>query len=140
MRRAMLSIIMFASLTAGTVSLGGVASAEPKISSLEITGLTYAEADVSIPANDRKLTDVSRPQGDRVVGGGAYEVRQGLGQDLVYSSPNSNRGWQATFNDQGSESNTGVVVVICAPASRLLNYSVQNGASILVPQTVRRKL
>jgi hypothetical protein len=45
----------------------------------------------------------------------------------VSSSPDSNRSWGAAFDDQGSESNIGIVVAICATSDSLGNYSVQNG-------------
>jgi hypothetical protein len=91
------------------------------------------EADVTIQPGVRGLTDAPCPQGDYVVGGGGYEVTQGLGEDLASSSPNSDRSWEASFNNLGSVNDTGVVVSICVPASRLLNYSYQTGDSVLVP-------
>jgi hypothetical protein len=133
MRRPTLVVIMFASLTVGTLSLGSVSSAAPKVPSLEITGLTYVEADVTVQPGVRGLTDAPCPHGDYVVGGGGYEVTQGLGEDLASSSPNSDRSWEASFNNQGSTNDTGVVVATCAPADRLHNYSYQTGDSVIVP-------
>src|ERR1700733_14531304 len=73
----------------GSLTTAGIASAAPKVPNLKLSGYTYAEARVSIPPDAQAATTAVCPSGDVVVGGGGYEVTQGLGQDLNSSYPNS---------------------------------------------------
>jgi hypothetical protein len=117
-----------------SVTTAGIASAAPQVSTLKLKGYTFAEADVSLPANAQGAATASCPSGDKVVGGGGYQVTQGLRQDLNSSYPDAGgTGWSVYFNNEASSSNTGVAVAICAAASSLSHYSVHYGALVAVP-------
>jgi hypothetical protein len=89
-------------------------------------GYTLVEARVSIPADGQAGTTALCPTGDVVVGGGGYEVTQGLDADLNTSLPfgSAGLGWIDYFNNLASTPNTGVVVAICVSAASVSNYSV----------------
>jgi hypothetical protein len=117
----------------GPVATAASASAAPA-SSMKITGLTFVEADVSLPANGYSFTAAFCPDGDVVVGGGGYETTQGLGENISTSVPNgSGSQWIVGFNNGESFSNTGVAVAICAASSSLANYSIQYSANVAIP-------
>ena len=119
----------------GIGSVTTAASAATTKSGMKLAGYTVEEADTPIGA-DSSDNNVAAfcPTGDLVVGGGAYEATQGLGQDINTSLPNgSGTQWLASFDDEGSVSNTGVAVAICAASSSLTNYSVQAGGEVTIP-------
>lgn len=116
-----------------SVTTAGVASAAPAVTNLELKGLTYAEADISIPADSEATSLAKCPGGHRVVGGGGYQVTQGLGEDLASSGPDNKVVWQVTFNNETSSSDTGVAVAICAAVKSLSDWSIQRGAPVTVP-------
>jgi hypothetical protein len=126
----------------GLVSLSGVVSVTTAVTAsaaangpnLKLSGYTYAEADVSLPADSQEWTTAACPTGDVVVGGGGYQGRQALGEDIGGSYPTAQgSGWIVFFNNEKSFKTTGVAVAICAAASSLANYSVQLGALVTVP-------
>jgi len=88
---------------------------------------------LTIAPDSRSGAGAPCPIADRLLGGGSYEVTQGLDVNIVASEPDSTREWGGYFVNRGSVSDTGVVVAICAPASRLLNYSLQLGSDVTVP-------
>jgi hypothetical protein len=129
---AAIGLIGLSAIGSGTTA--AIASAAPKPSNIKLTGYTYTEADVSLPAHSQAATTAVCPTGDVVVGGGGYQVTQELREDLNSSLPDSEgTGWIVYFNNEKSSSNTGVVVAICAAASSLTDYSVQYGALVTVP-------
>jgi hypothetical protein len=117
----------------GSVSTAGIASAASKGPSFKLTGYSIVEADFSIPADSQGGGQAVCPDAEYAVGGGGYEVTQGLGQDIDESGPWYSRSWKTYFNNEESFSNTGVVVAICASETSLLNYSVQYGSGVTVP-------
>jgi hypothetical protein len=117
-----------------SVTTAGIASAAPEISSLKITGYTYALGGVSLPPDSQGSATATCPAGDVVVGGGAYQGGQGLGSYLNSSYPDSEgTGWVVYFDNANSETNSGTAVAICAAASSLADYSIQYGALVNVP-------
>jgi hypothetical protein len=112
-----------------------VASAALATPGVKITGLVVEESTVPMSADTVSGPAAAFcPSGDVVVGGGAYEVNQGLGQDISTSIPNSSGSqWIAIFDDTGTVANTGVAVALCAASSSLLDYSVQNGGNVSIP-------
>jgi hypothetical protein len=128
------AVIGFMSLS-GIVSVttAGIASAAP-MTSKELKGYTFVEAYVTLAANSQGTGTAVCPGGDKVVGGGAYQGTQGLGDDINSSYPESNgEGWTVNFNNAVSSSNSGVVVAICATATSLAHYSVHDGALVTIP-------
>jgi len=113
-----------------TVMAGtGVASASPQPAS-KLTGYTYKEASVTVPANGQAKATAKCPKGDDVVGGGGYQATQNTEEDLNSSAPSGDRKWAVEFNNQAGSSDTGVAVAICVAASSLTDYSVQIGTTV----------
>jgi hypothetical protein len=119
----------------GSVTAAGVASAAPKLTSTRLTGLTFAEASVSLPADSQAGVTAFCPSGDEVVGGGGYEEIQGMGEDMNGSLPygGAGTGWMVFFNNEESVSTSGVAVAICAASASLTNYSLQYGDAVTIP-------
>jgi hypothetical protein len=130
------AVIGLMSLSAiGSLTSAGVASAAPKLLSTRLTGYTFTEASVSLPADSQAGTVAYCPAGDVVVGGGGYEEIQGLGEDMNASLPygSAGAGWIVYFNNQQSSATSGVAVAICAASSSLSDYSVQTGDAVTIP-------
>lgn len=111
-------------------------TAPPTVSNLRLSGYTVIESRVSLPPDSQAQAIAVCPSGDVVVGGGGYEVTQGLGEDLNSSLPvtfEHRRVWVVEFNNQQSFSNTGVAVAICAARTSVRDYSIQRGDYVTVP-------
>jgi hypothetical protein len=117
------------------------AVAATEVSDLKLKGLTFAEGRVSVPAHGNIGVRASCPAGDRVVGGGGYQVTQGLGEDLNASFPfPAGRAWGAYFNNETSSPDTGVAVAICAAASSMADYSIEGSGEENVPSNGEAQL
>jgi hypothetical protein len=132
------AVVGLMSLSAiGSLTTAATASAGPKmrVASTKVTGYTFAEADVSLPADEEEGVTASCPTGDVVVGGGGFEGTQGLEGDINTSEPSGSdgTGWDVFFNNEGTASNSGVAVAICAASGSLTDYSVQYSAEVTVP-------
>jgi hypothetical protein len=122
-----------AAVASVVVCLSGGAPAAFAVTSTGLKGLTAVEARVTVPADGTADTDAHCPGGHWVVGGGAYQVTQGLGEFLSASTPTGKATWAATFNDTTSSGDTGVVVAICATVKSMSDYSIQQGDPVLIP-------
>jgi hypothetical protein len=130
LRMRNLGRLMLAGAGALTVLAGtSLASASAQPAS-KLTGYTYKEASVNVPANAQAEATAKCPKGDNVVGGGGYQVTQNTEEDLNSSAPDGHRKWTVQFNNQASSSDTGVAVAICVAASSLADYSIQTGATV----------
>jgi hypothetical protein len=116
-----------------SVTTAGVASAAPEVANLQLKGLTVVEADFSVPAHSQSYSYAKCPGGHWVVGGGGYQVTQGLGEDIAESYPYSKVSWEVWFNNENSYNETVVAVAICATVKSLSDYSLQQGAEVTVP-------
>ncbi len=125
--------VMLAGAGALTVLAGtSLASASPPPAG-KLTGYTYKEASVTVPANGQAVAAAKCPKGDDVVGGGGYQVTQNTEEDLNSSAPTAgDRKWVVEFNNQAASSDTGVAVAICVTASSLADYSIQAGSIVAV--------
>ncbi len=109
-----------------------LASASPQPAS-KLTGYTYKEASVTVPANAQAGATAKCPKGDDVVGGGGYQVTQNTDEDLNSSYPIDRRSWSVIFNNGAASSDTGVAVAICVAASSLTDDFIQTGTVVNVP-------
>jgi hypothetical protein len=110
----------------------GLASAAPQSAS-RLTGYTFKESSVTVPADAQAEATAKCPKGDDVVGGGGYQVTQNTQEDLNSSYPINRRSWSVTFNNEATSADTGVAVAICVAASSLTDDFVQTGSIVDVP-------
>jgi hypothetical protein len=133
-RMTLAGAALFSIVVGTTVESVSASSAAPRTLQLagNLSGLTFAEGRVNVPAKSQASADADCPQGDEVVGGGGYQVTQKTDEDLSYSLPDDSQ-WIVNFDNAASSSDTGVAVAICAASSSLADYSNQYGASVSVP-------
>jgi len=120
-----------------SITTPGVSSASTTRSSTEVRGYTLEEGRISLPGRSEEYAQADCPNGDKVVGGGGYQVTQGLGVDIAssypFGPPGKGSGWLVNFSNRSSVSDTGVAVAICGASTSLAHYSVKLGSFATIP-------
>lgn len=118
-------IVLSGTLPSVTVT----SAASPHVAAFR--GYTVVEKDVHVPADGSKHATAKCPDGDSVVGGGAYQSVQDT-QETLNTSTSGLNGWEGSFWNQSSSTVTGVAVAVCVnrPEAGVLFFVDDFGSTI----------